>query len=198
MQKIIKNSFYILLGYLALYTTIWLHELGHSLVYYLHQCKENLFQLDVPFHFANANPGQVDVSCAEAMSTTSQVLAGMGGILINLMIGIPGSLALRKWAIPKHRYVYFFLLFFVLAHLSEACSYMTISNIIPLSDILSLETHVPLMRIPLFLGGIWVAYIMYGLIRESDTSLRQGMIWFSGISMVAMGGLRLLFTLIHQ
>lgn len=195
MQKIFHTVLYILVGYLAMYTAVWLHELGHSVVFYFHQCKEHLFELSVPLHFANANPGQVDMACVNRMPSEMQVLAGMGGILINLLIGIPGSTWIRRASFEKRPIVYFFFLFFVLAHLTEAFSYMTLSNIIPLSDIQSLEAYAPWLRIPVFVAGIWVGYKILELFKEAESSLRRAMIWYTTFSMLAMGGLRLFYTL---
>ncbi|HVN49498.1 MAG TPA: hypothetical protein VMU30_11855, partial [Bacteroidota bacterium] len=67
-MKAAQILFKILIVYCALYSTIWLHEFGHAVFYFVYGCKSNLFQLHVPFSFAAASPGVLDTACCSSLT----------------------------------------------------------------------------------------------------------------------------------
>jgi len=178
--------------YFALYSTIWLHELGHALFYYGYRCKSELFQLNVPFYFAAANPGQIEPTCFNLLSSYQHVWASMGGIIVNLLLASGMYFMLLKCKnYPK---IALFANFFILSNLIEAASYLTLNNIRPMGDITAVAQYFPLLRIPLGLLGAGLIFIITRFIQTIQKQLRVGMIIFCVATVVCMFGLRFLFA----
>ncbi len=195
MKQLLKIFTYALLAYTAMYSTVWLHELGHSLAYHYFDCKEDIINLYVPVHFANANPYPVNEEKVAALESWQDFYVSMAGIMANLLLALGGWVLLQT-KIKKHLLFYFFIIMFLLSNLLEAATYLTISNIYPLSDMIGVQNYNPMLRIPLFTLGLLLVYGIIALITSAPENWRRGMIIFSITSTLAMGGLRLLFTII--
>jgi hypothetical protein len=182
----------VIIVYCALYSTIWLHELGHALFYYGYGCKSELFQLNVPFYFAAANPGSMDQNCCNLLSRYQHVWASMGGIIVNLLLASGMYfMVLRNKNYPK---IALFANFFILSNLIEAASYLTLNNIRPMGDITAVAQYFPLLRIPLGLIGAGIIFIIIRFIQIIQRPFRIGMIIFCIATVVCMFGLRFLFA----
>lgn len=197
MNKLARIFPYILFAYGAMYAAIWLHELGHSFAYYYFDCKENVLHLYVPIYFANANPYPINETKATSLEAWQQFYISLAGITVNLLSAIFTWLLMILISFKYFRFLYFFLLFFLLSNLLEAATYLTISNIYPLSDIIGVQQYSPLSRIPLFFLGLLLVFSISSLIANAPHSWQGVMTIFSIISALAMGGLRLLFTIIN-
>ena len=191
MQQLLRTAGMILIAYSALYSAIWLHELGHALVFQAYGCNEYLLVVVVPWHFANANPGPLDPDCLNALSTESLFLGGMGGIMMNILLAISTYFFWKQTAAGPLRQ---WLLFFGISHLLEVATYLTISNILPMSDMISVQEYEPLLRIPLFLAGVLMIWLIIRWIRQAPVPLKPALGWFSLCTALSMGGLRLVFT----
>lgn len=181
----------ILIAYSALYSAIWLHELGHALVFQAYGCNERLLDVVVPWHFGNANPGPLVQDCVDGLAPESRFLGGMGGMMVNILM------ACFSWFIWKTNRTGIFsqwLLFFGISHLLEVATYLTISNILPLSDMISVQEYEPLLRIPLFLAGLLMIWLISRWIILTPVHMRITLAWFSICTALSMGGLRLVFT----
>jgi hypothetical protein len=189
LYKILIN---VITVYCALYSTIWLHELGHALFYYGYGCKTKLFQLHVPFYFAAANPGIIEQTCYNLLSSYQHVWASMGGIIVNLILASGMYFMLLKCKnYPK---IALFANFFILSNLIEAASYLTLCNIRPMGDITAVAQYFPLLRIPLGLIGAGLIFIIIRFIQTIQRPLRIGMIIFCIATVFCMFGLRFLFA----
>lgn len=197
-SKIMKNLFktftYIFLAYAAMYSTIWLHELGHSLAYYYFDCKDDIMNLHVPVHFANANPYPVNETKVATLDTWQHFYISLAGIIINLVLAL-GTWFLLQTKVKKYLLVYFFIIMFLLSNLLEAATYLTIGNICLLGDMLGVQNYNPMLRIPLFILGLLLVYSMIALIITAPKTWQRGMTIFSVVAAVSMSGLRLLFTI---
>lgn len=198
MKKLIQVFPYTLLAYSAMYFTIWLHELGHALAYNYFGCKNDIWNLHVPLYFANANPAPINEVKAATLAHWQQFYISLAGIAMNIILALSSWLFLNIKSIKHFRFIYFFLILFLLSHLLEAATYLTISNIIPLSDMIGVQQYNPTLRIPLFLLGLLLVFAITSLIGNAPQSWRRGMIFFSIAAALAMGGLRLLFTIINE
>jgi len=182
----------VIIVYCALYSTIWLHELGHALFYYGYGCKSELFQLNVPFYFAAASPGKIEQTCYNLLSSYQHVWASMGGIIVNLILVLGMYfILLKNKDYPK---IALFANFFILSNLIEAASYLTLNNIRPMGDITAVAQYFPLLRIPLGLIGAGIIFIIIRFIQAIQRPFRIGMIIFCIATVVCMFGLRFLFA----
>ncbi|MBL7827488.1 MAG: hypothetical protein JNJ57_12700 [Saprospiraceae bacterium] len=181
-----------LLAYAATYATIWLHELGHALVFRRFGCKPDLFDLYVPFHFGAASPAPLDAACVTSMNNFQLFLASMGGISANLLLSAGGLWLLRHMQTGS-RAAWFFSVF-VLANLTEAASYLTLSNIRPLGDMIDVQNYCPAWRLPLGLLGIILVIWLIQFLKSVPPTWRIGLSIFCAIMAGCMVGMRFVFA----
>ncbi len=193
MNNFLRIMTMVVSGYTALYAAIWQHELGHAIIFQFYGCNPVLWDVDVPFHFGNANPGPLDSACLDLLHSEAIFHGSMGGVMVNMVMAtlvffflgyfrkLPDLL--RNW-----------LLFFGLAHLVEVTTYFTISNIIPLSDMLGVQDYEPMLRVPLFLAGLGMAWLTWKWVRRAPSDMVPILGWYCTCSALSMGGLRLFFT----
>lgn len=180
------------LGYTATYAAIWLHEWGHALAYRYFGCKPDLFDLHVPFHFGAASPEPLDAACTATLGAFPLFLAAMGGIMANMVFAPAAYYLLRR--MPAGGNAALLCCLFVLAHLTEAASYLTLSNIRPLGDMIAVQNYCPALRLPLGLLGLGLVLCMIHFIKSMQASWRTGLWIYVGIMTACMVGMRFLFA----
>lgn len=185
--------FYVLLGYGALYVVIWLHEVGHGLVYSKYNCKENPFNVHVPFYLFFSTPHPVNIENAKHLTSKQDFHVGIAGIMVNLLFGIPLTIFLLIIEIQPSLFL-FFIYSFTLFHLVEAATYLTISNLSISSDMVAVQKYKPKLKIPLFIIGLGIITLIIIMIIESPDKWRMAYIVsiFIMVSSMALG--RFLFT----
>ncbi len=193
MKKYIDILFYIVLAYTTLYSAIWLHELGHSIAYHYFGCKTNLFHLHVPVHFANASPNPIDEICANALANWQQFYVSMAGIAMNLILALGVGLLWSNRTI-NNKWVFFWCLFFLVSNLTEAATYLTISNIKLSGDLVGVHQYNPLLRIPLFFLGLLLIAAMAFTINHTPKYWRISTVIFIFSTAFSMSIMRFLFT----
>lgn len=184
---------YFLVGYGALYVVIWLHEVGHALVYSKYNCKENPFNVHVPFYLFFSTPQPVNIEKAKYLTSKQDFHIGIAGIMMNLIFGLP----LAVWLLNTHfqpSLFTFFIYSFTLFHLVEAATYLTISNLFLSSDIVSVQRYNPILRIPLFIIGLGIIALIIMMVINSPAEWRIAYIVsiFIMISCMVVG--RFLYT----
>ena len=178
---------YFIIGYCALYLVIWLHEVGHGVVYAKYKCKDNPFKVHVPFYLFFSTPQPVDEKKAQTLNSKEYFNVGIAGIIVNLLFGIPISFLLLTMEF-NHSILSFFFYSFALFHLVEAASYLTISNVFLASDMVTVQNYKPKLRIPFFLIGIILVVLIIFMLFKSPDSWKLGYI-ISIITMILCMGL---------
>lgn len=166
---------YFILGYIALYSVIWLHEVGHGIMYARYKCKENPFKVHVPFYLFFSTPQPVDEEKAQTLSLKQIYNVGIAGIIVNLILGIPISTILLLTGF-QNTLLIFFIFSFALFHLVEAATYMVISNIFLSSDMVLVQQYKPKLRIPIFIIGLLIISLIIYMLINSPASWRLGFI----------------------
>lgn len=184
---------YFLVGYCALYSVIWLHEVGHGIVYAKYQCKENPFKVHVPFYLFFSTPQPVNVDKTQHLTNKQFFHVGIGGIIVNLIFGIPLSFLLLTTEFSPSILVFFFYCF-ALFHLVEAATYLTISNVFLASDMIAVQNYKPKLRMPFFIIGICIVVLTIFLIMKSPDTWKAGFIISIIIMIVCMGLGRIIFS----
>lgn len=164
---------YFLIGYIAFYCVIWLHEVGHGIMYAKYKCKDNPFKVHVPIHMFFSTPEPIDVEKAQTLNPNQQYNIAIAGIVVNLLFGVPITIFLIFFGIQDN-FITFFFFAFALLHLVEAASYTVISNIFLAGDMLSVQTYKPKMRIPLFFVGLMVIGLIIYMLSLCPFSWRIG------------------------
>ncbi|SES44492.1 hypothetical protein [Psychrobacillus sp. OK032] len=184
---------YFIVGYCALYLVIWLHEVGHGIVYAKYKCKDNPFKVHVPFYLFFSTPQPVDEKKAQTLNSKQYFNIGIAGIIVNLLFGIPVSFLILTIEFNNSILIFFFYSF-ALFHLVKAASYLTISNIFLASDMITVQNYKPKLRIPLFLIGIFIVVLIIFMLIKSPDSWRLGYIISIIIMILCMGLGRIFFS----
>ena len=184
---------YFLVGYVALYVVIWLHEVGHALVYSLYNCKENPFNVHVPFYLFFSTPQPVNIEKAKYLTSKQDFHVGIAGIMMNLFFGLPLAVLLLNTDIQTSLFL-FFIYSFTLFHLVEAATYLTISNLFLSSDIVSVQRYKPILRIPLFIIGLGIIALFIMMVIKSPETWRVAYIASIFILVLCMVLGRFFFT----
>jgi len=181
-----------------MYSTIWLHELGHATVYHHFGCKENVLDVTVPFHFGNANPYPIDWEVAKSLTLKQDFYVSIAGVVVNIVLGLLSWLMLFNFGKKmRSNWLGFFVTSFAVAHFAEACSYLTLSNVYATSDMIGVQAYDSAVQIPLFLVGLILVYILIFLIKNAPMEWRRGLIMYALISILMMSGLRFYFTYLN-
>lgn len=189
--------FYFLTGYTALYLVVWLHEVGHALLYTKYKCKKYPFQVHVPIYLFFSTPQPVDDEMVEKLTNRQFFNVGLAGIAMNLFVGLPISLVLYNFD-SQPTLLLFFIYSFALFHLVEAMTYLTISTLFLSGDIVTVQYYQPLLRIPLFLLGISLAVYIFFFILNSPSEWHLTYSLVILLMMICMGFGRVLFTYKHK
>lgn len=153
---------FIILGYLALYWTIWLHEVGHSYMYKKYGCKkENFLQVNVPYYLFFSTPMPIDSEKSNELSKKQVFNISIAGVAVNLFLGLITSLALIFFPITSE--VNLILLYsFAVFNFTEAATYLVINNIFLTSDMKGVAAYSQKLRVVAFLVGLAsIASIIY-------------------------------------
>lgn len=188
---------YLLIGYLALYSVIWLHEVGHGIMYAKYKCKENPFKVHVPLYLFFSTPRPVDEKKANMLSPKQDYHVSIVGILVNLLFGVPIAIVLLLMNFDYNLLV-FFLFSFALFHLVEAASYLVISNIFLSGDMESVIQYNPKLRIPFFIIGLFIVGLIIFMLINCPENWRLGFIIVIVIITLSMGLGRFIFTKIQS
>lgn len=188
---------YSVLGYVALFAVVWLHEIGHSLLQFKFGCRDNWIHVQVKPYIFFSTPGSVDIEKYQTITPWKRALSAYGGIIANLFWSmISGVLITAVWA--GNVYLLFFLWMFMTLHLSEIVSYLLIGNLYLVSDMAVVANEYPKLRIPNFILGLMLT-VVYVLILVKVPSVFQ---WFiiiwNIITIVSMCGGRIVFSLLHR
>lgn len=185
--------FYVVVGYCALYAVIWLHEVGHGIVYAKYQCKENPLNVHVPVYLFFSTPQPVNVEKAQHLSSKESFNVGMGGIALNLMFGVPLATLFLITEYHPSLFMFFFYTF-ALFHLVEAATYLTISNVFLASDMIAVQNYKPTYRIPFFVIGLATVAVIIMMIVNAPEDWKAGYIISSCIITLCMGLGRMIFS----
>jgi len=200
--------FLISLIYVALYLSIWMHEVGHALAYWEFGCKENPWKVRVPFYLFGSTPAPVDEACANRLNSSQQLVVAVSGVVVNCLFGILALLVvLFIGALKTIPLLYVFMYFFALSHLLEATSYLVINSLFLGSDMTLMMEHAPKSRWPiLIVASLTLLPAIALLVREAprlgyalfgtdvvDSTWRLSVAILSVFIMVIMGVARVLF-----
>lgn len=156
---------YIFLGYLALYWTIWLHELGHSYMYKKYGCKkESFIKVKVPFTLFFSTPEPIDSEKAKSLNKKQIFYISIAGVMVNIILGIICGLSLIIFPITSEANL-ILLYSFAVFNFTEAATYLVINNLSLASDMKGVADYNPKLRIPAFFIGLAsiasIVYLLY-------------------------------------
>ena len=188
---------YFLLGYCALFSVVWLHEIGHSLWNFWFGCRAGWLRVQVKPYIFFSTPGPVNLDKYQALAPWQRTLSAYGGVLANLLWGTIGG-GILLLAQPGNSYVQFFLWMFTTLHLAEIVSYLVIGSIYLVSDMAIVAGEYPGLRIPSLSAGLVLTVIYILALAGIPQEFRLFILVWNLITILSMCGGRIVFSLLHR
>ena len=153
---------FLILAYLALYWTIYFHELGHSYVYKKYGCKKEFFmKVTVPWTLLFSSPLPIDEEKSKRLTDKQNLNIAMAGVLVNLVFALFTAIPLLFIKITTEVNIMFLYLICIF-NLAQASSYLFINNIFLASDMKIIANINPKLRIlGLIIGLITSVGLVY-------------------------------------
>jgi hypothetical protein len=125
-----------LLAIAVLYATIYPHELAHSAVAFIFDCKANWWQTDTSWFLWGSWGGDIDYDCLRARGGPALGLTEFAGIGVNLALFAVALMVSRsrQLASPSYRWALVGFVLWGLANYAEAFSYLVLNTLILKSD----------------------------------------------------------------
>ena len=174
---------YFLLGYCALFSVVWLHEVGHAFWNFRFGCRAGWIHVQVKPYIFFSTPGPVDLDKYQALAPWQRTLSAYGILLL---------------AKPGNSYVQFFLWMFTTLHLAEIVSYLVIGSIYLVSDMAIVVGEYPGLRIPSLLAGLVLTVIYILALAGIPQEFRLLILVWNLITILSMCGGRIVFSLLHR
>jgi hypothetical protein len=126
---------YIIIGYLAVWSTLFLHEFSHAFWGWLFGgCKSPVSIGYLPVIKLPMTP-LIDEKKVKKLASYKQLLIHAGGLLMNLLMFILVSLIVLKNPTFFSSYIRVFILLIIVSNFAELESYITFGAIKPISDV---------------------------------------------------------------
>lgn len=189
-----KYLFFIMIGYIVLYLTVWLHEVGHSILDCLFGVKQGWLKVNVKPYIFFSTPGEVDVEAWGNLNSKKCVLIAYGGIIANAIWALITGVIIM--AVPiNNLYVNMALWLFMSLHIGEIFSYLFIGSIYVVSDMAIIAQHMPKLRIVnICVGLLLTVFYILLLINVPDDFQVVIVIW-NVITVVSMCAGRIIFSI---
>lgn len=135
MQVFPNMVLIITIGYIAIWTTLFLHEFSHAFFGWLFGvCKSPISIGYLPWVKLPMTP-LIDDNKIKELNSYKQILIHSGGLLMNLFLALGISFIVLKYPTIFKSYTRVFILLFTVSNFAELESYITFGAIKPISDV---------------------------------------------------------------
>jgi hypothetical protein len=183
----------IIISYLALYSVIWLHELGHAFFYWKYGCKGNWLKVSVKPYLFFSTPLPVDLEKEKRLKPKQKLVVAYAGIAANLLFAFIFAVVIQLFSI-QNNYIELFIYQFITLHLSEAISYLVLGNIYLVSDMKGIAEIKPVLRPFNLAFGLIVSVLYLLFIQQISLQMFSIIIIFNLLVIICMGAGRIAFT----
>lgn len=192
----IEKMIMTLIGYVALYVVVWLHEVGHAIAYSVYGCKKNWLKVNVKPYIFFSTPEPVDGERVQELKNKQHVIVAYGGVIINLICAMISGCYIY-WMGDVNKFVELFVWMFFTLHMAEIVSYMLLGNIYLVSDMAIIAEVCPKLRILNLLFGtlLTIAYVIC-LQKIPDAYLVIVLVW-NITTILGMCGGRIVFSILN-
>lgn len=126
---------HIVIGYLAVWITLFFHEFSHAFFGWLFGvCRSPISIGYLPIIKLPMTP-LLDENKLKLLNKHKQILIHSGGLLMNLIMFILGNILILSDVITSTSYIMTFLFLFTISNFAELESYITFGAIKPISDV---------------------------------------------------------------
>ena len=189
-----KYLFFIMIGYIVLYLTVWLHEVGHSILDCLFGVKQGWLKVNVKPYIFFSTPGEVDVEAWGNLNSKKCVLIAYGGIIANAIWALITGVIIMAVSI-NNLYVNMALWLFMSLHIGEIFSYLFIGSIYVVSDMAIIAQHMPKLRIVNICVGLLLTVFYILLLINVPDDFQVFIVIWNVITVVSMCAGRIIFSI---
>lgn len=189
-----KYLFFIMIGYIVLYLTVWLHEVGHSILDCLFGVKQGWLKVNVKPYIFFSTPGEVDVEAWGNLNSKQCVLIAYGGIIANAIWALITGVIIMAVSI-NNLYVNMALWLFMSLHIGEIFSYLFIGSIYVVSDMAIIAQHMPKLRIVNICVGLLLTVFYILLLINVPDDFQVFIVIWNVITVVSMCAGRIIFSI---
>ena len=191
-----KWILYACIGYMMLYSVVWLHEIGHSVFYAHYGCKKNWLHVTVKPYIFFSTPAPLETDQLYKITKKQNTIISYGGVLSNALWSIVSIVVLCFIKI-ENAYLLFPIWLFLTLHLVEIVSYLFVGNIYLVSDMANIAQCYPKLRLPnLMLGCILTVVYLFVLSIVPSEIFWPVLVWNAATFLCMCGG-RIVFSAIH-
>lgn len=181
------------LGYVVLFSVVWLHEVGHAIWHYRFGLRNNWWKVQVKPYIFFSTPGPVDADKLEKQQPIQHVLGAYGGIMMNAICAVISGIVLTLFKADKG-YVSMALWLFMTLHIGEIVSYLFVGSIYLVSDMQLVNEWMPKLRLPNILVGAIIAILYIFLLISAPHEFRLYLVIWNVITVISMCVGRIIFT----
>lgn len=182
------------IGYLVLYSTVWLHEVGHSLWDCLFGVKQGWWKVNVKPYIFFSTPGEVDMEAWNNLNAKQYALIAYGGILANAIWALAAGVIIK--AVPIHNlYMNMALWLFMTLHTCEIVSYLFIGSIYLVSDMQIIAQVMPKLRIVNICAGALLTVFYIALLINVPSEFQVFIIIWNAVTLISMCAGRIIFSI---
>ena len=189
-----KYLFFIVIGYIVLYLTVWLHEVGHSIWDCLFGVKQGWLKVNVKPYIFFSTPGELDIEAWNNLNSRQYVLIAYGGIMANAIWALITGIIIKVVPI-SNLYFNMALWLFMLLHTGEIFSYLFIGSIYVVSDMAIIEQHMPKLRIVNICVGFLLTVLYIFLLVNVPGDFQVFIVIWNVITVVSMCSGRIIFSI---
>ena len=189
-----KYLFFIVIGYIALYLTVWLHEVGHSIWDCLFGVKKGWLKVNVKPYIFFSTPGELDIEAWNNLNSRQYVLIAYGGIIANAIWAVITGIIIKVVPI-SNLYINMALWLFMSLHISEIFSYLFIGSIYVVSDMAIIAQIMPKLRIVNICVGFLLTVLYIFLLVNVPGDFQVFIVIWNVITVVSMCSGRIIFSI---
>ena len=188
-----KYLIFTVIGYMVLYLTVWLHEVGHSILDCLFGVKQGWLKVNVKPYIFFSTPGELDLEAWNNLTSKQYVLIAYGGIIANTIWAFITGIIIKTVPI-NNLYISMALWLFMSLHVGEIFSYLFIGSIYVVSDMAIIAQCMPRLRIiNICMGFLLTIYYIFLLVNVPKDFQAFVVLW-NVTTVVSMCTGRIIFT----
>lgn len=159
MEVFLNISIYVIIGYFAVWITLFSHEFSHAFLGWVFGvCKSPISIGYLPWIKLPMTP-LIEEAKMKRLSKYKQLLIHSGGLLMNLFLFISISLILFKNTSIFTQHIRIFILLFIVSNFAELESYITFGAIRPISDVKFILQIIGQQRWKIYIPGMLMLII---------------------------------------
>ena len=189
-----KYCLFMMIGYVVLYSVVWLHEIGHSIFVYRYGVKDNWIRVNVKPYIFFSTPGKLNNEVWDSLTPKQYTVIAYAGIGANALCAAVASffIVINPF---NSVYIRLALWMFLSLHIGEIFSYLFIGSIYLVSDMAIIAQVNPKLRIPNIIIGFLFTVLYIVILYSIPSEIKVFVIIWNIITVSSMIMGRIIFSI---